>query len=413
MNGNQELLSDEKEKRKYGTFKRLSMVSLFAYICSLFVLSYSENLNIIPRGLFAILLVLSGLKCLVAKKLFKWDYTIFALIFMVVYNWISSFWVVCGTGVSTYMTTIPQLFLLYLVVRINIEDLKDLRLMFDAVVVGTMIMCFYCLLYYGPANILSVFFNNSRIGTEVNQANGMGTYCAIAGIFMIYYIAWEKKKWYIPFLIVDLVIMLASASRRSTLLLIVAVVVMLIMRKEKGRFKRAIIAVVLVIGIVYLLQYLAQINGFFYRMAQTLEIFGGRTDDLTDGSILTRMSFYELAFKLFLRKPILGHGPVQFEYYNWLYNGFRRAPHSTYLQVLVGYGLLGFGAFYGMYVFFFAKLKAFLKQNKKYSVLILALLIIHLVNDTGINYFATKFLYLFLAIFACYLNMDVEKIPEE
>ena len=402
-------LEQRQTEKKYGKFKMITMAAIVAFICSLYILNYSEKYNIISQGLFALSLALTMLKLLVNTHCFYKDYTFYAFVFMVVYNFISSFWVVCGTGVSEFLQTFTLLSLFYFVLRVNINSEKDFRVILWAVIVGTLIMCFYTILFYGPARILSAFVTAERIGSEVNQANGMGAYCAMAAVIMIYFIAMEKKKLLIPFLLIDLLILFATGSRRAIMIIIVCSVVFLVMYKKKGRVRRFLLLVCAVLILYQIIQMLAPSNYFFYRLAQSLQIFGDDSEALTDGSLITRMSFYELAFKLFLKKPIFGHGPVQFEYYYYMLYGLRRPPHSTYMQILVGYGALGFSVFYGMYVYLTVKAYKAVKALRKYAVLILSLMILLIVNDFAANYLTNKCLYLFLGLCASYFTIDIKE----
>jgi len=88
------------------------------------------------------------------------------------------------------------------------------------------------------------------------------------------------------------------------------------------------------------------------------------TDTKTDGSISRRVSYLQAALELIADRPLLGSGTDTFrDYYARSYavryapdlsdvqnveQEYRRVAHNTYLEVLVGSGVLGMGVFLGI-----------------------------------------------------------------
>lgn len=401
-------------KQKYSTFKWLTMLFMFLYISTIYYLSYSTKYNIISKVLFVGLLILTFLRLIVENKRIRLDWVGFSLILFLIWVLITNIWVVSGSGVKEFTRTLAQLVLLFFVIRLNINSEKDFRVVLWAMFVGTVVMCLYTVSIYGIKGVVSLLSTGGRLGKEVNQANIMGLYCDILCVMSLYFIYWEKKKWAYAVLVLSVFTLIGTGSRRSFLIAALLFFILFVFKKEKGRLKRALIVLGIVGALVYMIFKLAETNIYFFRISQTFEIFNDNEDVLTDGSILTRLSFFELAFELFLQKPLFGHGSVQFEYYYSIRTGFRRPPHSTFMQVLVGYGLLGFCIFYGMYVYSLIKLVPMVLAKRKYSIMILTMALVMLVSDIGTNMLNGKMTYIMLAIYTAYISikLDDELLPK-
>lgn len=398
--------------QKYGFFKLLSISFLFLYICSLYVVAYSAYVFICDL-LFLGSLGFSLLNFLISKESFKIDATFFCLLLFVCYAMITTFWAECDTGVFGMILTLIQLFGFYIIVRLNISDEKDLRNILWAVYIGSLIMCLYTIVFYGPAEIFQRILAGMRIGQEINQVNAMGTYCTILNIMTLYYIMFEKKYWCFLVLPISVFVMLGCGSRKAFLLMALALLLLFMFKSKKGVLLRFMaVGCVLLIALYLVLQFAdRESNYFLYRIAQVFEIFQDNQADLTDVSLADRSSMITYGLELWSENPIFGYGPEQFEYHYSLLRGLRRPPHCTYIQILVGYGAIGFSLFYGLYVFVFTKLIPMIKKQRKYSILMFTFITVFLANDFGANMLNNKYLYLFFGIYAAYLaiKLDEEK----
>ena len=394
---------------KYGFFKLMSMVFLTLYIYSLYVLAYSESLNIICHVLLLGAIGFSFLNFIVSKDGFRLDYSFFSLLLFVMYAMMTTFWAPSDEGVMSFIITLIQLFGRYIVVRINIQNEKDFRVVLWAIFAGTIIMCLYTVMYYGIGEIISRISVGLRIGQEINQSNGMGIYCTVLNILSLYYIMFEKKYWCFAVLILSTFIMVGAGSRKSFLLMGVALLLLFMFKTNKGVALRFMAVGIVLLIAVYLIVEFAdrESNYFLYRVAQMFEIFQDDKSALTDDSLLTRSGMIEYGIELWSENPIFGYGPEQYEYFYSLLHGVRRPPHSTFVQVLVGYGSIGFVLFYGIYAFVYSKLIPMIRRQRRYSILMLTFSVVFLINDVGANMLNNKYLYLFFAIYAGYISITL------
>ncbi len=394
---------------RYGFFKLTSMVFLTLYIYSLYVMAYSERLNIITDILFLGAIAFSLLNFIIAKDGFRLDYSFFSLLLFVMYAMMTAFWAPSQEGVTSLIATLVQLFGLYILVRINIQSEKDLRVILWALYIGTVIMCIYTVMYYGVGEIISRISVGDRIGQEINQSNGMGIYCTVLNILSLYFLMFEKHYWSIPVLILSSFVMVGAGSRKSFLLMAMALLILFMFKTKRGVALRFMAVGLVLLVAVYLIVEFAdrESNYFLYRIAQMFEIFGDTGEELTDVSLQDRSGMIQYGLELWADNPVFGYGPEQYEYFYSLLHGVRRPPHSTFVQILVGFGAIGFSLFYGVYAFVYSRLIPMLKRQRKYSILMLTFAVIFLINDIGANMLNNKYLYIFFAIYAGYISITL------
>lgn len=394
--------------KKYGFFKLLSITFLSLYICSLYVIAYSAY-TVICDVLFLGALGFSLLNFLVTKESFKIDTTFFCLLLFVCYAMITTFWAQCDTGVFGMILTLIQLFGFYIIVRLNIGDEKDLRFILWAIYIGALAMCLYTIVFYGPAEIFSRILVGKRIGQEINQVNGMGIYCTVLGIMTLYFIIYEKIYWCWAVLPVMAFVLLGCGSRKAFLLMALALLLLFMFKSKKGVLLRFMaVGCVLLIALYLVLTFAdRESNYFLFRIAQIFEIFQDNQEELRDISLVDRSAMITYGLELWSENPVFGYGPEQYEYFYSLLHGARRPPHCTFVQVLVGYGSIGFCFFYGIYAFVFTKLIPMLRAQRKYSILMLTFTMVFLANDFGANMLNNKFLYMFFAIYAAYIAIKL------
>ncbi len=399
-------------KKKYGFFKLMSITFLSLYICSLYVIAYSDY-TFICDICFLGALGFSLLNFIMTRESFKLDYSFFSLLLFVMYAALTTFWVVCDTEVLGMMVTLVQLFGFYMIVRINIADERDFKVVLWAIYIGAVIMCLYTVMYYGIGEIISRISVGHRIGQEISQVNAMGVNCTILNIMTLYYIMYEKRYWCYMVLPLSVFVMIGCGSRKAFLLMILALLLLFMFKSKKGVMLRFMaVACVALIALYLVLEFAdRESNYYLYRIAQIFEVFQDNQADLTDVSLADRSGMITYGIELWSKNPVFGYGPQQYEHFYSLLRGIRRPPHCTYIQILVGYGIIGFGLFYGIYAFVFSKLIPMIRRQRKYSILILTFTMVFLANDFGANMLNNKFLYMFLGIYAAYIaiKLDEEK----
>lgn len=91
-----------------------------------------------------------------------------------------------------------------------------------------------------------------------------------------------------------------------------------------------------------------------------------------------RAEIHDIAYQLFLEKPLLGHGTGSFEI---LGPGYREA-HSLFFTLLAEQGLVGVLATYGVYLYFILFLSKRIAIDRKYALLLTGLMFYLLFNHS-------------------------------
>ncbi len=382
--------------------ERITIVSIYLYIGSIYVLSYTVYNNI-SRALFMLMLFLTAVKTIMNRNTISIDLPNVFMAGFISYALLSSFWVVSQEGVDARVSTLFNLILLYMVIRLNITSMKDLRVLLNAIIVGTILMCIYTVYYYGVGYILSQIAVGGRIGQEINQVNGMGMYCAILIAIMLYMVLYEKKWLYLAFAPLAVFILIGTGSRKGFMLAFVGVFVILFFKAGSKKLLVVFGALMALSVFIYLIYEFAETNYFFYRLSQALALVD--SNEVTENSISVRNEMIRFGMDLFRQNPVKGYGLMQYEYLYGLKYGAPRPPHNTYIQMLVSFGSIGFALYYGIYVYFIKNVIVFLKRNIRYVVLIASIIVIMLFNDIGANMINHKYGYIFLGLIASYVSV--------
>ena len=394
----------ENAKRR-NWLKLFTVASIYLYIGSLYVIAYTQY-SIISRILFLVMLFFTAANTVLDRNKISVDAPNVLMALYLAYALLSSLWVVSYTNVDQLMSTLAQLFILYMCIRLNITSMKDLRMVLNAIVVGTLLMCVYTVYYYGVPYIISQILVGGRIGKEINQVNGMGMYASILLCIMTYLIFYEKKLWYIACLPLVLLIQLGCGSRKGFALAFLGIFVVLFFRTGNKKILFLLGALMILALIVYIVYEFAESNYFFYRITQMFALVD--SNEVTENSIGVRSQMMQFGFDLFKKNPIRGYGLLQFEYLYGLEFGQGRPPHSTYIQILVSFGAIGFVLYYGVYAYYIKNVVVFLKKRMRYAVLMAAIIVLMLFNDFGANMLNNKYAYIFLAILASFVSQAKE-----
>ena len=127
------------------------------------------------------------------------------------------------------------------------------------------------------------------------------------------------------------------------------------------------------VGFLLSLAGLALVAVLLYVPASYWEAQKSVLEPRTDMSVTRRLTYIEVALDSFAKHPLLGTGPGTF-FYTYAESpqaarfaaegeDYRRHAHNTYLEILTGHGLLGFGAFAAMAVM---ALRNFLKARSRH-----------------------------------------------
>lgn len=381
-------------------FKRLALYSLYFYIASLYSLAYDEKLNMISKVLFIMTIGLFLLHTATNAKIIAGKIYVFFFAYTL-YSTISCFWSRDFSIAFSRNITLYQIVVMVFIIYNLIETEIELDSVFQSIFWGTMVMCMQTVLKHGIGNIFNMMLNGIRIGTEINQANAFGYYCAIAFLVAIYNVIYKKQKIFLLLAIIPVIFSFASGSRKSIIVVILATALIFALKNGKLRISQIVIAFAVCILLFALLYSIEPLQPLFKRFTAMLDMFGD-AEASGDTSIEKRMDMIDFGLQLFKKKVFFGYGTEQYNVMYQLEFGEMRPAHNNYIQSLVSFGIAGTSIFYGMYMYIAVTLCKNLKYKNPTSILMLVITATELVNQVTAGAFLNKFTYIYLALaFVC------------
>ncbi len=208
-------------------------------------------------------------------------------------------------------------------------------------------------------NLLGYITLNGRISSFFEDELVLGHY--LVRIFPIFiavsiFIHKESKINYLLFVILStliIVTILISGDRSAFLLLVIEIVLMLVLFKSYTRFR--IIFFFFILMVLSLIFFFSETVKSRSINATIIQMGLDKQEMILFSKYHERM--FESSIKMFIDKPILGHGPKTFRVMciddNYYVEGGSCSthPHNTYMQLLAETGFLGFIIIMGVFVY--------------------------------------------------------------
>ncbi len=390
-------------------FRKVALISLYFYIATLYTMVYSTSLNLISKALFIITLGFFCLHMVTNPRINKGKIYVFFFSYAL-YSSLSCFWSPDFDIAFSRNMTLYQILALVFIVYNLVETESELDSVFQSIFWGTMVMCGQTILRYGPVGVFNMMMKGTRIGTEINQANAFGYYCAIAFLIAMYNVIYKKKKVFLFLAVIPLVFSFASGSRKSIIVVIAATALIIALKNGKIRVSQIVVALGVCILLFAVFYNIEALQPFFRRFTAMLDVFDSGDLGSGDNSIAKRVDMIRFGLELIKNNPLFGYGTEQ---YNVLYEmeyGIMRPAHNNYIQSMVSFGIIGTSIFYGMYVYIGSKLYKSIKNKNHMAILVMVIMVTELVNQLTAGAFLNKFAYIYLSLaFAC-CNLYEENI---
>lgn len=327
---------------------------------------------------------LAGIYILVKKKLKEPSLFIILMGLFVAWSFISYFWSINpGATISRTVTNIQLLAMVWLIWELC-DNRRNVLLIMQAYILGA---------YISLINMFNTFLTlptgGIRIAATGFDPNYLATMLAL-GIPIAWYLFLQKQSGvlaWVNLLYVFLSIfgVILTASRGGMLVVIAAsLIIPLTIFDLQVRTRLAVIGVLTII-IFASIFYMPDI---YPRIERNIERFVGAPTEIREGTMANRRVIWNAGLQVHKEHPLLGVGAHGFRFAIQGMpvdpaTGVRpgvfsspRAPHNTYLSILVDTGLIGMGLFIA--IFLIALIPVFYLTGieiKFYLVLLLALFI--------------------------------------
>jgi O-antigen ligase len=241
-----------------------------------------------------------------------------------------------------------------------------------------LIICFSALIvdgyiqFFFGTNIIGLSKSSERISSFFGDELIMGSYLSRLTPFLFaLFLLKKKKKLELSFIILFFFLLTGlifiSGERAAFILYTLSLIFVLIFTEKQQKLKIIMLAFYLLSILVISLNFQEVRN----RMIQGLIVS-------FSGSILPKghESLIKTSYKMFLDKPIFGHGPKMFrvlckeEKYIYKINTCENHPHNFYVQLLVETGIIGFSFLFSCFAYVlycaYRQFKSIVLRQKRY-----------------------------------------------
>ena len=270
------------------------------------------------------------------------------------------------------------------------------------------IVCFYTVYYYGLDYFINVLSSSTRIANEALNANTVGLLGANAIVMTVYYMMYDKPRWWNIIALPTLGILAATGSRKALVFVVVGVALLFVFKSFRSTnivnslAKLVTYLTVLIVGFIGILQ-LPMFSEILERMSSMVEAFTGTGGD---SSTIVRLMLVDIGWDLFHQSPLIGvgiHNPSVYTYYIFGIENYYL--HNNYIELLAGTGIIGVVTYYSMYVYLVYNMLRYHDLHSNEYVMVFILLMSQLVMDMGLVSYESKSTYFYMMLF--YMEVQI------
>lgn len=237
-------------------------------------------------------------------------------------------------------------------------------------------------------------FLGMEISLNSNAIAMMSSY-----VFLMYAYHWlcYKKNTDIMRGLWFALIVLLTGSRKGLLIIILGLIVLIQLMEPKKILKNLFIFTIAGIFFYNLILKVPQLYDVIgYRIEAMAQLIEG--ESYNEASLVSRVSYVELGWDMYRRRPWTGYGLDCFRLFRKAYGTY---SHNNYIEMLVSGGNIAFLLYYLPHIIFIFKGLLSKRQKNDITNLVLAISILILVSDYGVvSYFDRSILTLQIFGFA-------------
>lgn len=276
------------------------------------------------------------------------------------------------------------------------------------------IVCFYTVYYYGLDYFINVLSSSTRIANEALNANTVGLLGANAIVMTVYYMMYDKPRWWNIIALPILGILAATGSRKALVFVIAGVALLFVFKSFRSAnivnslAKLVTYLTVLIVGFIGILQ-LPMFSEILERMSSMVEAFTGTGGD---SSTIVRLMLVDIGWDLFHQSPLIGVGIHNPSVYTYSIFGIENYYlHNNYIELLAGTGIIGVVTYYSMYVYHVYNMLRYHDLHSNEYVMVFILLMSQLVMDMGLVSYESKSTYFYMMLF--YMEVQILRAKRE
>lgn len=303
---------------------------------------------------------------------------------------------------------IVKIFFMLIILYMCYQDKKSVDTLLKIGMWTGYIVCFYTVYFYGLDYFITVLSSSARIANDALNANTVGLLGANAIVMTLYYMLYDRPRWWNIIALPTLGILAATGSRKALVFVVVGTVLLFVFKSLRSanvvnsiaKIIGSLLALTLV-GIAVL--QLPMFSEVLDRMSSMVDAFSGTGGD---SSTIIRMALVDIGWDLFYQSPITGVGvnnPSVFTYF--VYGKENYYLHNNYIELLAGTGVIGLLAYYSMYIYIAYNLIRYRNFHSNEYVMVLILFLSQIVMDMGMVSYESKSTYFYMMMF--YLEVQL------
>lgn len=303
---------------------------------------------------------------------------------------------------------IVKIFFMLIILYMCYQDKKSVDTLLKIGMWTGYIVCFYTVYFYGLDYFITVLSSSARIANDALNANTVGLLGANAIVMTLYYMLYDRPRWWNIIALPTLGILAATGSRKALVFVVVGTVLLFVFKSLRSANVVNSIAkiigsllVLTLVGIAVL--QLPMFSEVLDRMSSMVDAFSGTGGD---SSTIIRMALVDIGWDLFYQSPITGVGvnnPSVFTYF--VYGKENYYLHNNYIELLAGTGVIGLLAYYSMYIYIAYNLIRYRNFHSNEYVMVLILFLSQIVMDMGMVSYESKSTYFYMMMF--YLEVQL------
>ena len=270
------------------------------------------------------------------------------------------------------------------------------------------IVCFYTVYFYGLDYFITVLSSSARIANDALNANTVGLLGANAIVMTLYYMLYDRPRWWNIIALPTLGILAATGSRKALVFVVVGTVLLFVFKSLRSA--NVVNSIAKIIGSLLALTLVGIAVLQLPMFSEVLDRMSSMMDALTrtggDSSTIIRLALVDIGWDLFYQSPITGVGvnnPSVLTYF--LYGKENYYLHNNYIELLAGTGIIGLLAYYSMYVYIAYNLIRYRNFHSNEYVMVLILFLSQIVMDMGMVSYESKSTYFYMMMF--YLEVQL------
>ena len=203
-----------------------------------------------------------------------------------------------------------KIFFMLIILYMCYQDKKSVDTLLKLGMWTGYIVCFYTVFFYGLDYFITVLSSSARIANDALNANTVGLLGANAIVMTLYYMLYDRPRWWHIIALPTLGILAATGSRKALVFVGVGTILLFVFKSfRSANVVNSVVKIIgsllglTIVGIVVL--QLPMFSEVLDRMSNMMEAFTGTGGD---SSTIIRLALVDIGWDLFYQSPITGVG---------------------------------------------------------------------------------------------------------